>query len=164
MKENNYKDWWALVPVSQKAAFRAGYALRRYHITSNLITCERAWGLYASYYSVLVVRGIGYRILLNIGDLAANFPGLKDSKVGAEPWGLAGRRRRKVTIEQLLAEPIWQWAHLAYLGNADTIRTLTLAMGHAHDSTISMPEDTVLKQRKKNRKLVLSSPDVGVRM
>jgi hypothetical protein len=111
-----------------------------------------------------VVRGIGYRILLNVGDFAVNFSGLKDNKVGVEPWDLVGRRRRKVTTEQLLAEPIWQWAHLAYLGNADTTRTLTLAMGHAHDSNISMPEDTVLKQRKKNRKLVLSSPDAGVRM
>jgi hypothetical protein len=34
---------------------------------------KRALGLYSLYYSVLVVRGIGYRILYNGGELAANF-------------------------------------------------------------------------------------------
>jgi len=106
MKENNYKNWWALIPVSQKAAFRAGYALKRYNVTNSLIARDRAWGLYASYYSVLVVRGIGYRILLNTGDFAANCSALKSNTVSAEPWDLAGKRRKKVTIEQLLAEPI----------------------------------------------------------
>jgi len=58
MEKNAYKDWWALVPTSQKAAFGAGYALKRYSVTNSLVARDRVWGLYASYYSVLVVRGI----------------------------------------------------------------------------------------------------------
>jgi ribosomal protein L6P/L9E len=119
---------------------------------------NRALGLYSLYYSVLVVRGIGYRILYNKSDLEANYPQTQrtwnEQSRAPENWNTASVKfRKKSEVDVLLAQPISQTWQLLQLG-AEYNRVLALCMGHAYDQNISMATGTALRQYKKNRKLV----------
>jgi hypothetical protein len=119
---------------------------------------KRAIGLYSLYYSVLVVRGIGYRILYSRGELLENFQlaeqAWRSQTVIPENWNKAGvRLRKKSGADALLSQPLSQIGQLLQLG-ASYSRILLLCMGHAHDAPVALLNSTALRQYKKNRKLV----------
>jgi hypothetical protein len=130
----------------------------------------RAIGLYTKYYSTLIVRGIGYRILyFPDNDIAAGFNQMRDNlgefrPLAGGPRAAQGYGKTKQAIEFELEHVLYrtQPNKLCFALFNDLIgpRMLHLSMGHAYDEYLPLPGDFGLKQRKRGRKLIFGGQDL----
>lgn len=118
-------------------------------------------GVYSRYYSVLIVRGIGYRVLFHQNSLAAPNSLENEIDVSNAAWNKnapVGRKRtiNPITLEFLLDHNIKLWSWI-YSETKNFSRVLELGLGHAFDQCVGLAGEVALHQRKKNRKLIFSS-------